>query len=100
MSRTDHGKPAASQMGARIWMSWRLWVDVRRRRRGQYRHRYTIEQKNAELKRWHGLARARYWGRLKVHGQVLLAAIVVNAKRVVKLLRARGRPALLAPGLG
>jgi IS5 family transposase len=66
-------------------------------RKAQHRHRYKIEQKHAELKRWHGLGRARYWGRLKVHGQALLAALVANAKRVVKLLRARGQPASLAP---
>lgn len=66
-------------------------------RKAQYRHRYKIEQKNAELTRGHGLERARYWGRLKVHGQALLAAIVGNAKRVVKLLRARGQPAPLDP---
>lgn len=65
-------------------------------RKAHYRHRYKIEQKNAELKRWHGLRRARYWGRLKVHGQALLAALVANAKRVVKLLQARGQPAPLA----
>lgn len=68
-------------------------------RQAQHRHRYKVEQKNAELKRWHGLTRARYWGRLKMHGQVLLAALVVNAKRVVKLLHARGQPAPLIPRL-
>lgn len=69
-------------------------------RKAHYRHRYKIEQKNAELKRWHGLERARYWGRLKVHGQALLAALVANAKRMVKLLQARGQPVLLAGAPG
>jgi len=52
------------------------------------RHRHQIEQKNAELMRWERLERARYWGRVKVYGQALLATLVANAKGVVKLLRA------------
>jgi transposase len=47
-----------------------------------------IERKLAELVRWHGARRARYRGRLKVKVQMLLTAVVVNVKRIVRLLGA------------
>jgi len=45
-----------------------------------------IEKKISELKTWHGLKKARYWGKAKVYGQAIMTAIVVNLKRMVKLL--------------
>jgi IS5 family transposase len=60
--------------------------------------RSRIEPKFAEQMVHHGLRRARYWGLAKVTGQVLLNAITVNLKRVVKLLaRAAAPPAVPAP---
>jgi len=50
------------------------------------RERPNIERKFAEQKNYHGLGKARYWGLLKVTVQVLLTCIVVNCKRLVKLL--------------
>jgi hypothetical protein len=44
-----------------------------------------VERKLADLVRWHGARRARYRGRRKVRLQMLLTAIVVNVKRLVKL---------------
>ena len=49
-----------------------------------------IERKLAELVRWHGLRRARYRGRVKVRYQGLLTGLVVNLKRLVRLLCAPG----------
>jgi len=46
-----------------------------------------IERKLADLIRWHNGRRVRYRGRLRVKIQYLLTAIVVNCKRIVKLLR-------------
>ena len=47
-----------------------------------------IERKLAELVQRHGLRRARYRGRLKVLMQSLLTGLVVNVKRMVRLLYA------------
>ena len=45
-----------------------------------------IERKLADLIRWHNGRRVRYRGRLRVKIQYLLTAVVVNCKRIVKLL--------------
>ena len=45
-----------------------------------------IERKIADMVRWHGARRARYWGRPWVWLQGLLTGIVVNLKRMVRLL--------------
>ena len=50
------------------------------------RERPKIERKFAELKRFHGLAVARYWGLTKMTIQNLMAAITCNLKRMVKLI--------------
>jgi len=47
--------------------------------------RYRIEPKCAELKRFHGLHRARYRGLPRVRIQAYLTALVVNLKRMAKL---------------
>ena len=51
-----------------------------------------IERKLAELVRWHGARRVRYRGRLRVKIQYLLTAVVVNCKRIVKLLSLPAQP--------
>jgi len=50
------------------------------------RLRYQVEQKFAEGKKKHGLGKARYRGRWKVHLQGLLTYLVMNLKRIVNLL--------------
>lgn len=61
------------------------------------RQHWRIERKLGEMVRWHGARRARYRGRWKVLLQGLMTAVVVNVKRVVKLLTApRVRAALSA----
>lgn len=47
-----------------------------------------IERKLNELVRWHDGRRARYRGRLRVKVQFLVLAVVVNCKRIVRLLNA------------
>jgi transposase len=47
-----------------------------------------IERKLNELVRWHDGRRVRYRGRLRVKAQYLLLGIVVNCKRIVRLLTA------------
>jgi len=48
--------------------------------------RYKVERKFGEAKRWHGLGRCRYLGLAKLAIQGYLTAIVLNLKRMVKLL--------------
>jgi IS5 family transposase len=50
------------------------------------KQRAHIEPKNAEMKRFHGMARARYWGLPKVNVQFIITAIVVNVKRLANVI--------------
>jgi hypothetical protein len=50
------------------------------------RERKRIERKFGEAKLWHALGRARYWGKAKVAIQAFLTFLVLNAKRMVKLM--------------
>jgi len=54
------------------------------------RERPKIERKFAELKRFHGLEEARYWGLAKMAIQFTMTAIACNLKRIVKLLFHQG----------
>jgi transposase len=49
------------------------------------RMRAHIEPKQGEMKRFHGLERAKFWGIAKLNVQAMLTAIVVNLKRFVKM---------------
>jgi len=53
-----------------------------------------IDRKLADLIRWHNGRRVRYRGRLRVKVQYLLTAVVVNCKRIVKLLTLPFQPQL------
>ncbi len=55
------------------------------------RERPKIDRKFAELKRFHGLEKGRYWGLAKMAIQFAMTAIACNLKRMVKLLFQRGR---------
>jgi len=52
----------------------------------KYKKRASIEGKNAELKRFHGLYRARGYGLLSVSKQSKLAVIAVNLKRIAAIV--------------
>jgi transposase len=54
----------------------------------EYRKRAKIEPKNAELKRFHGLDRARGYGLQSVRIQAKLTALAVNLKRIAKIVSA------------
>ena len=54
------------------------------------RERPKVDRKFAELKRFHGLREARYWGLAKVAIQFILTTIACNLKRMVKLLFHQG----------
>jgi len=49
--------------------------------------RKDVERKFGEGKLWHGLRRARYRGKWRVTIQVLMTFIVLNIKRMVKMLK-------------
>ena len=57
----------------------------------KYRKRAAEEWKNAEMKRFHGLARARGWGLRSMAFQAKFTAIAVNLKRIANLIRETGR---------
>ena len=46
-----------------------------------------VERRFGRGKKWHGLGRARYWGKAKVAIQALITFLVMNVKRMVKLLQ-------------
>jgi transposase len=50
------------------------------------KQRAHIEPKQGEMKRYHGLQRAKYWGLSKVNIQATISAIVVNLKRFVTVI--------------
>jgi len=50
------------------------------------RERAHIEPKHAEMKRFHGLARAKYWGLAKVNIQSIITAICVDVKRLANVI--------------
>lgn len=52
----------------------------------EYKKRARIEGKNAEMKLFHGLARAKGYGLLAVSKQAKLTAIAVNLKKIAKLI--------------
>ena len=56
------------------------------------RERPNIERKFAEQKKYHSLRQARYWSLAKVTIQVLITCIVVNCRRMVRLLEAGSGP--------
>jgi IS5 family transposase len=63
------------------------------------RERPKIERKFAELKRFHGLKEARYWGLAKTAIQFTMTAITCNLKRIVKLLFHQNGSEISNPGI-
>ena len=57
----------------------------------KYKKRAAEEWKNAEMKRFHGLARARGWGLRSMVFQAKFTAIAVNLKRIANLIRENER---------
>lgn len=64
------------------------WLELEAEPRYQARkqQRYRVEQPFGSAKRWHGFERCRYLGLTRYRIQVFLTFMVVNAKRLVKLL--------------
>jgi len=65
-----------------------VWIELKRTQeyRAGKKERYKIERKFGEAKTNHGLRRCRSVGRLRYAIQAYLTAIVLNLKRMVKLL--------------
>lgn len=57
----------------------------------KYKKRSAQEWKNGEMKRFHGMTRARGWGLRSISIQVKLTAIAVNLKRIAALMGERDR---------
>jgi transposase len=62
----------------------------------KYKQRATIEGKNSELKRFHGMARARGFGIESVTTQVMLTVLAVNMKRIAAIIGEMDQAALMA----
>ena len=58
----------------------------------KYKKRAAQEWKNAEMKRFHGMTRARGWGLRSMSFQAKLTAIAVNLKRIAQLVRGNSSP--------
>jgi transposase len=56
-----------------------------------------VERKLADIVRYHAGRRSRYWGQGRVKVQYLLTGLVVNAKRMVKLLCPQGAQPVVQP---
>ena len=79
------------------------WIEIKASPGYQqgFRERYKVERKFGEAKRWHGLGRCRYVGFLRHAVQLYLTFMVLNLKRLVKLLsgvsfKAEAKPLLRA----
>lgn len=64
-------------------------LDDNPERKEALKKRSLIERRFAAAKKWHNLSRARYWGKAKVAIQALMTFLVMNTKRMVKLLLMR-----------
>ena len=64
-------------------------LDENPERKEALKKRSLIERRFGGGKKWHGLGRARYWGKAKVAIQALMTFLVMNVKRMVKLLQMR-----------
>ena len=64
-------------------------MDENPERKEALKKRPIIERRFGAGKKWHGLGRARYWGRAKVAIQALMTFLVMNVKRMVRLLLMR-----------
>jgi len=58
-----------------------------------------IERKFGEAKKWHGMSRARYRTKRKVAIQILMTFLVINAKRITRLLKERSPARVFQPAL-
>jgi IS5 family transposase len=69
-----------------------VWLDLSQTPQYQegLKERYKIERKFGEAKQGHGLGRCRYLGRMGFTVQAFFAAIILNLKRLVKLLTGVG----------
>lgn len=70
--------------------SGRVLSKAMQKKRSQVRA--PVEHKFAESKRYHGLDVCRYWGLAKTRLQAFLVGIVVNLKRMVRLMQDWAKP--------
>jgi IS5 family transposase len=69
-----------------------VWLDLRQTPQYQQglKERYKVERKFGEAKQGHGLGRCRYLGRVGFAVQSFFTAMMLNLKRMVKLLTGVG----------
>lgn len=86
----NYGCPKINNKRVRLFISddyLEKLIDNTPQRIQAFNQRKAIERKFGEAKKWHNLTRARYRGRWRVAIQVLMTFLVINVKRIIKLLR-------------
>lgn len=92
------GKPplrvlqGAPQAMKRVYVKPEALLNRPRCLKAAMRIRKSVERVFGDVKVWHGMGRARYRGLGQVKVQVLMTLIVANAKKMAKLLAAKGVP--------
>ncbi|MFH1283874.1 MAG: transposase [bacterium] len=84
-----------SEIQRSIWFNKCCEISMKQdqiKRKEALEKRKRIEAKFGEAKKWHFLRRARYRSRWKVGIQVFMTFFVMNAKRMVKLIRQTAAP--------
>jgi hypothetical protein len=66
-------------------------MDENQERKEALRKRSTIERRFGGGKKWHGLGRARYRRKWRVAIQAIMTFLVMNVKRMVKLLESKAQ---------
>ena len=92
-------KPKETRARVFVRADYVLTGSHNRYRKRALKLRKMIERKFGEAKKWHGMSRARYRGKHKVTIQVLMTFLVMNAKRMAKLLRESSHLKTLQPSI-
>ncbi|MBC7265290.1 MAG: transposase [Chloroflexi bacterium] len=80
--RLNSYRTRKKDLNKRVWLE----KEVTEPYQAGLKERYKIERKFGEGKRYHGMGRCRYLGLVRYTIQSILTAIVLNLKRLVKLL--------------
>ena len=72
-------------------------LDETTERKAALKKRGLVERRLGGGKKWHGLSRARYRGKWRVAIQALMTFLVMNVKRMVRLLSQREETPLMLP---
>lgn len=98
-SKTSCIKPKENRARVFVKAGYIFTGGQNRYRKRALKLRKMIERKFGEAKKWHGISRARYRGKWKVAIQVLMTFLVINAKKMARLLKERPPDKVFQPAL-